>query len=131
MYGRSPIYRISYFLFFAFSFPIAFAEHICTRHLQRSINLLMANPLPAIFLIFRFLTGFCGSAFLSVAAGSVSDMFTNEKVAMYANFKHFFAFLRQPNFGLPFLSPMAVYSTSPFLGPVLVSAPTLSRSTLR
>lgn len=35
----------------------------------------------AVYLIFRFLTGFAGSAFLSVAGGSVSDLFTSDKVA--------------------------------------------------
>ena len=35
----------------------------------------------AVFLVFRFLSGFAGAAFLSVAGGSVSDLFTNEKVA--------------------------------------------------
>ena len=33
------------------------------------------------FLVFRFLTGFSSSAFLSVAGGSVSDLFDNKKVA--------------------------------------------------
>lgn len=35
------------------------------------------------YFIFRFITGFCGSAFLSVAGGSVSDLFSNESVAKY------------------------------------------------
>ena len=39
----------------------------------------------AVFLVFRFVTGFCGSAFLSVAGGSVSDMFSNADVAKYAS----------------------------------------------
>lgn len=55
-YGRRPIYIISYGSFFLLNFPVAFANHI------------------SVFLIFRFLTGFVGSAFLSVAGGSVSDM---------------------------------------------------------
>ncbi len=37
----------------------------------------------AVYLIFRFITGFSGSAFLSVAGGSVSDLFDNAKVATY------------------------------------------------
>lgn len=37
----------------------------------------------ALHLIFRFLTGFAGSAFLSVSGGSISDMFTNDQVATY------------------------------------------------
>jgi len=79
VYGRNIVYRVSFVLFFAFSFPVAFAPDI------------------AIYLIFRYLTGFCGAAFLSVAGGSVSDMFPNRTVG----------------------SPMAVYTLSPFLGPVL------------
>ena len=35
----------------------------------------------AVYLIFRFFTGFAGSAFLSVAGGSVSDLFSSDKVA--------------------------------------------------
>ncbi|KDQ49456.1 hypothetical protein JAAARDRAFT_187026 [Jaapia argillacea MUCL 33604] len=79
VYGRNTVYRVSYLLFFAFTWPIVFAPNI------------------AVFLVFRFLTGFCGSAFLSVAGGSVSDLFDNETVA----------------------NPMAVYTMSPFIGPVL------------
>lgn len=51
----------------------------------------------AVYLIFRFLTGFCSSAFLSVAGGTVSDLFDDAKVAM----------------------PMAVYTVSPFIAPAL------------
>ncbi|KAG1727260.1 major facilitator superfamily domain-containing protein [Suillus paluster] len=78
VYGRNVVYRISYALFFIFTFPVAFAPNI------------------AVFLIFRLITGFCGSAFLSVAGGSVSDMFPNSSIA----------------------NPMAVYTISPFIGPV-------------
>ncbi|KZP20629.1 MFS general substrate transporter [Athelia psychrophila] len=79
VYGRNIVYRLSYAAFFAFSWPIAFAPDI------------------AVFLVFRFVTGLCGSAFLSVAGGSVSDMFPNTSVA----------------------NPMAVYTLTPFLGPIL------------
>ncbi|KZT01401.1 MFS general substrate transporter [Laetiporus sulphureus 93-53] len=79
VYGRNHIYCVSYFLFWVFTWPVAFPPNIAT------------------YLVFRFITGFCGSAFLSVAGGSVSDMFVNEKVA----------------------TPMAVYTLSPFLGPVI------------
>ncbi|KAG2032365.1 major facilitator superfamily domain-containing protein [Suillus americanus] len=78
VYGRNVVYQISYVLFFIFTFPVVFAPNI------------------AVFLIFRLITGFCGSAFLSVAGGSVSDMFPNSSIA----------------------SPMAVYTISPFIGPV-------------
>ncbi|KAF8547289.1 MFS general substrate transporter [Imleria badia] len=79
VYGRNIIYRVSYILFYIFTFPVAFAPNI------------------GIFLSFRFITGFCGAAFLSVAGGSVSDMFPNTSIA----------------------SPMAVYTISPFIGPIL------------
>lgn len=35
----------------------------------------------AVYLVFRFVTGWCGAAFLSVAGGSVSDLFPKDKVA--------------------------------------------------
>ncbi|KAF4568662.1 hypothetical protein EYR36_010675 [Pleurotus pulmonarius] len=79
VYGRNVVYRVSYALFFVFSWPVAFAPNI------------------AVYLIFRFVTGLCGSAFLSVAGGSVSDLFSDATVA----------------------SPMALYTISPFIGPVL------------
>ncbi|EKM59644.1 uncharacterized protein PHACADRAFT_137679 [Phanerochaete carnosa HHB-10118-sp] len=79
VYGRNWVYRISYGLFFAFSWAVAFAPNI------------------AVYLIFRFLTGFSSSAFLSVAGGSISDMFDNSRIA----------------------TPMAFYTGSPFIGPVL------------
>ncbi|KAG6332618.1 hypothetical protein ID866_6471 [Astraeus odoratus] len=79
VYGRNIIYQASYVFFFICTFPVAFAPNI------------------AVFLVFRFITGFLGSAFLSVAGGSVSDMFPDSQVA----------------------NPMAVYTMSPFIGPVL------------
>ncbi|EIW83607.1 MFS general substrate transporter [Coniophora puteana RWD-64-598 SS2] len=79
VYGRNIVYRLSYIFFFAFTFPVAFAPNIAT------------------FLVFRVLTGFASSAFLSVAGGSVSDMFSNYNVA----------------------NPMAFYTMSPFIGPVV------------
>ncbi|KAF9256456.1 MFS general substrate transporter [Marasmius fiardii PR-910] len=79
VYGRNVIYRVSFALLFAFSWAVAFAPNI------------------EVLLIFRFITGFCGSAFLSVAGGSVSDLFVNEEVA----------------------TPMAFYTVSPFIGPAV------------
>ncbi|KIK70121.1 hypothetical protein GYMLUDRAFT_151768 [Collybiopsis luxurians FD-317 M1] len=79
VYGRNIIYRVSFVLLFAFSFGVAFAPNV------------------AVYLVFRFITGFCGSTFLSVAGGSVSDLFDNKTVA----------------------NPMAVYTISPFIGPVV------------
>ncbi|GJJ13986.1 hypothetical protein Clacol_008243 [Clathrus columnatus] len=51
----------------------------------------------AVYLIFRFLTGFAGSALLSVAAGSIADMYNDASLA----------------------NPMATYTLGPFLGPVI------------
>ncbi|KAI0676809.1 MFS general substrate transporter [Trametes maxima] len=79
LYGRNAIYRTSYVLFFALTWPTAFPPNIAT------------------FMVFRFFTGLCGAAFLSVAGGSVSDLFDNHNVA----------------------TPMAVYTISPFIGPVI------------
>ncbi|KAF8467594.1 MFS general substrate transporter [Russula ochroleuca] len=79
IYGRNIIYRLSFALFFVCMFPVAFAPNI------------------SVYLIFRFICGYGGAAFLSVAGGSVSDMFVNSQVA----------------------TPMAVYTICPFLGPEL------------
>ncbi|KAG1861380.1 major facilitator superfamily domain-containing protein [Suillus tomentosus] len=76
--GRNAVYQASYACFFIFTFPVVFAPNI------------------AVFLVFRLITGFCGSTFLSVAGGSVSDMFPDSSIA----------------------SPMAVYTISPFIGQV-------------
>jgi hypothetical protein len=37
----------------------------------------------AVYLIFRFLAGCSGASFLSIAGGSVSDMFSTSEVATY------------------------------------------------
>ncbi|KAH9979929.1 major facilitator superfamily domain-containing protein [Lactifluus volemus] len=79
IYGRKVVYRVSFSLFFLFMFPVAFAPNI------------------SVYLVFRFISGYCGAAFLCVAGGSVSDMFSNSEVA----------------------TPMAVYTICPFLGPEL------------
>jgi MFS family permease len=49
----------------------------------------------ATMLVARFLDGLAGSAFLSVAGGSVGDMFPRERLQ----------------------APMMVYTASPFIGP--------------
>ncbi|ORY69294.1 major facilitator superfamily domain-containing protein [Leucosporidium creatinivorum] len=77
-YGRRPIYNISFLLFVVWNFPVAFAHNTET------------------WLIGRFFAGSCGAAFLSVAGGSVSDIFAPAEIG----------------------APMGVYTASPFLGPV-------------
>ena len=76
-YGRRPIYLGSFFLFTIWIIPSAVAKNIETM------------------VIARFFQGFTGSAFLSVAGGTVGDLFTRETMQ----------------------APMAVFSTAPFLGP--------------
>jgi MFS family permease len=56
--------------------------------------LAVANNI-ATMLVSRFLDGLAGSAFLSVAGGSVGDMFPRERLQ----------------------APMMVYTASPFIGP--------------
>ncbi|KAK2130661.1 MFS transporter [Fusarium oxysporum II5] len=77
LYGRRVIYLWSLLFFFIWIFPGAFANNIHT--------LLMG----------RFLSGFSGSAFLSVAGGTVGDIFPRNQLAF----------------------PMMVYTASPFIGP--------------
>ncbi|SPO25355.1 related to multidrug resistant protein [Ustilago trichophora] len=77
-YGRRPVYLVSYTAFTLLGLPVSFANNL------------------AVFLIFRFLTGFCGSAFLSVAGGTVADVFSASDIFV----------------------PMAIYTNGPFTGPV-------------
>lgn len=78
VYGRNITYRVSYALLILFSFGVTFSPNI------------------AVFLVFRFITGLCGSAFLSVAGGTMSDLFVDEQVAM----------------------PMALFTVATFCGPI-------------
>ncbi|GAA6006686.1 hypothetical protein JCM10207_005020 [Rhodosporidiobolus poonsookiae] len=78
-YGRLPVYQIGFTLFFIFQFMCAFANG------------------PATLIIGRFLAGSSGSAFLSVAGGSVADLFKPAEVG----------------------APMAFYTAGPFLAPAL------------
>ncbi|KAJ7502432.1 major facilitator superfamily domain-containing protein [Mycena galericulata] len=78
VYGRTIIYRVSYVLLFLFSLPVVFAPNL------------------GVLLTFRLLLGICGASFLSVAGGSVADMFSGPQVE----------------------TPMAIYTICPFLGPV-------------
>lgn len=76
-YGRRPIYLASFLFFMIFLIPSALAKNIQTM------------------IVSRFFQGLAGSAFLSVSGGTVSDMFTHDKMLM----------------------PMAIFSLSPFVGP--------------
>lgn len=78
-YGRRPIYILAYIFFTIWLIPCATAQNIQTM------------------LVARFLDGLSGSAFLSVAGGTVGDMFTRDRLQ----------------------APMMVYTASPFIGPGL------------
>jgi len=78
-YGRRPIYIVAYVCFTIWLIPCAVAQNIQTM------------------LISRFLDGLSGSAFLSVAGGTVGDMFTRDKLQ----------------------APMMVFTAAPFIGPGL------------
>jgi multidrug resistance protein len=76
-YGRRPIYIASFGFFLTWLIPSAVAHNIATM------------------LISRFLDGLAGSAFLSVAGGTVGDLFNRQHLQ----------------------APMMIYTASPFVGP--------------
>ncbi|KAI0394552.1 MFS general substrate transporter [Xylariaceae sp. FL0594] len=76
-YGRRPVYLFSWAMFFVWLIPSAVGRNAATM------------------LTVRFIDGFAGSAFLSVAGGTVSDVFRRENIQ----------------------SPMTIVSISPFIGP--------------
>lgn len=78
-YGRRPIYIGAFGFFLVWIFGCAFASNVQTM------------------IVCRFFDGFAGSAFLSVAGGTVGDLFERRDLQ----------------------KPMMVYTASPFLGPSL------------
>ncbi|GAA5922081.1 MFS transporter [Sporobolomyces koalae] len=78
-YGRAPIYFVGFFCFLAFQGGVAASQNIET------------------LLICRFFAGAGGAAFLSVAGGTVADVFRPAEVG----------------------SPLTMFSASTFLGPVV------------
>ncbi|KAI9762421.1 MAG: hypothetical protein M4579_000397 [Chaenotheca gracillima] len=78
-YGRRPIYLCSFSMFLIWIIPCAVAQNIQTM------------------LVSRFIDGFAGAAFLSVAGGTVGDMFPRSSLQ----------------------APMMIYTASPFVGPEL------------
>ena len=78
-YGRKPIYVVSLVFFVILLIPAAVAKNIETM------------------LIFRFLDGFAGSAFLTVSGGTVGDCFSGSELQ----------------------APMLIFTASPFMGPIL------------
>ena len=84
-YGRKPIYIVSLLLFTIWIVPCALAQNLQTM------------------LVARFISGFVGAAFTSVAGGTVGDMFTKNTL----------------------LAPMMVYSASPLYAAFACSIPLL------
>ncbi|KAK9779032.1 putative Major facilitator superfamily domain-containing protein [Seiridium cardinale] len=78
-YGRRPIYLVSWTMFLVWIIPSAVARNAETM------------------IIVRFFDGFAGSSFLSVAGGTVSDVFRRDAIQ----------------------APMTIISLSPFIGPSL------------
>ncbi|KAK7569587.1 major facilitator superfamily domain-containing protein [Phyllosticta citricarpa] len=78
-YGRRAVYLGSYTFFLIWVIPSAVAPNMAT------------------ILVSRFLDGFSGSAFLSVAGGTVGDCFARHELS----------------------APMMIYTASPFIGPEL------------
>lgn len=76
-YGRRNIYIASFTMFLIWLIPCAVAKNIQTM------------------IVARFFNGLAGSAFLSVAGGTVGDMFDRHELAF----------------------PMMLYTASPFVGP--------------
>ena len=76
-YGRRPIYIGAFGMYLIWLIPCAVANNIATM------------------LVSRFFDGLAGSAFLSVAGGTVGDMFNRDQLSL----------------------PMMIYTASPFLGP--------------
>lgn len=78
-YGRRPIYLVSFTFFLIWLVPSAVAQNIQTM------------------LIARFFDGLSGSAFLSVAGGTVGDLFHKKDLQ----------------------APMMIFTAAPFVGPSL------------
>ncbi|KAL2002631.1 hypothetical protein VTN02DRAFT_6339 [Thermoascus thermophilus] len=78
-YGRRIIYIVSFSFFLIWLIPCAVAQNIQTM------------------IVSRFFSGLSGSAFLSVAGGTVGDLFARHELA----------------------APMMFYTASPFVGPEL------------
>lgn len=79
----SQIYHISLALFIVFNIPVAVAQNIGMIFIHpwllggaRGKGL---HVTAGTWLVGRFLSGICGAAFLSVAGGSVSDLFLKQE----------------------------------------------------
>jgi MFS family permease len=80
VYGRAIIYRVSYILLVLLSLPVVFAPNLGS-FVSKYLRILTHILKLAVILVFRFLLGTAGASFLSVAGGSIADMFAGPKVA--------------------------------------------------
>ena len=76
--GQRTIYMFSFMFMFALNFAVEFSHSLgellwISRHGELSISI-------AVHLIFRFLCGLAGSAFLSLGGATISDLFNDEEV---------------------------------------------------
>lgn len=78
-FGRRPVYIFGFLFYCCFQIPTVVGKNIET------------------LLVGRFLSGFSGSAFLTVVSGTISDLFVNEELG----------------------GPMMLFSLAPFLGPLI------------
>lgn len=62
LYGRRPIYLVSWSLYIIFLIPQLIAKNIATT------------------LVFRFLDGLLGSTFLAVSGGTIRDLFASKEI---------------------------------------------------
>lgn len=92
-YGRRPIYIGSFTFFLVWLIPCAVAQNIQTM------------------LIARFFDGLAGSAFLSVAGGTVGDMFAKHVRRCEVETSRELTQTKELS------APMMVYTASPFIGP--------------
>lgn len=91
-FGRRPIYIGSFTFFLIWLIPCAVARNIQTM------------------LIARFLDGLAGSAFLSVAGGTVGDMFAKHVGECNDQTSIILIWTKELS------APMMVYTASPFIG---------------
>lgn len=81
-FGRSNIYVISYVILFALSWGVPFSPNIGKCPVMSFSQKINYQIIPVTHLVMRFLCGFAGSAFMSVAGGSVSDLFEDHEISL-------------------------------------------------
>lgn len=80
--GQKRLYLASFFLLWCFTWPVAFARSL-GELFQFLRGRMMSDEGEAVHLVFRFLQGVCGSAFLGIGGATITSLFTGQTVAMY------------------------------------------------